>query len=270
MIEYKIAETNDVNSIKELYTSIFKEKQEAVELFFERIFDTSFTYIAKDGEKLVSMLFMLPCSVNGVKACYMFAVATDEKYRGQGTATALIDYALKNTDAQLCLTLPASESLYDFYEKNGFTALNVNTAQLTRAELSSLSKPYPLTDPVVKGYCGIRSRILKENFLFWNNKFLDFAFDYYRIYGAKVFKSNFGYAVAYEEDGVCKVIEMICADDNAPYLITDLLSDFSCDKFQFHLSPMQKFIESSPERFGMVKYLSDNNFENIYCSLTLD
>ena len=39
-----------------------------------------------------------------------------------------------------------------------------------------------------------------QNFLCWNNKYIDFAFEYNKIYGAKVIKSNFGYAIAYEKE----------------------------------------------------------------------
>lgn len=270
MIEYKTALVEDIRSLKELWLSVFNDTETAVELFFQRKFTPDIAFIAKDGEQLVSMLYLLPSSVNGHKACYLYAAATKEQYRGCGIMGNLIDFALKTTDYELCVTLPATESLYEFYGKFGFQKLTCNRVNLTREELTAIAKPYQLQDLFINNYCGIRNRVLKTNFLFWNNNHIDYAFEYNKIYGAKVIKSNYGYAVAYEDNQICTVTEIICNDKNAPNLVTDILSEFSSKEFCFHLSPNQHFIKSKPETFGMVKYLSDYKPDNIYCGLTLD
>lgn len=270
MIEYRQAVEKDIVSLKELWIEVFKDKEIAVDLFFERIFNTDISYVAVDNEKLVSMLYLLPALVNGHKACYLYAAATDESYRGQGIMGNLINYALDNSDAELCVALPASESLYDFYGKFGFEKLTSNTACLSREEVTALAKPYPLSDLFISGYAGVRNRVLKDNFLFWNNNHIDYAFEYNKIYGAKVIKSNFGYAIAYEEDEVCIVLEIIAAEQNIPNLLTDILTEFSSKEFCFHLSPNQGFVKSEPVTFAMVKYLSGYKPENIYCGLTLE
>lgn len=270
MIEYRKAVENDVNSLKKLWLKVFEDKEIAVELFFQRIFNADISYVAVDGEKIVSMLYLLPSLVNGHKACYLYAVATDESYRGQGIMGNLIEYALNNSDAELCVTLPATESLYDFYGKFGFEKLTSSFSHISREDVTALAKPYPLNDLFVSGYAGIRNRVLKDNFLFWNNNRIDYAFEYNKIYGAKVLKSNFGYAIAYEKDGICTVSEIIATKENVPNLLTDILTEFSSKEFYFHLSPNQKFFKSTPKTFGMVKYLTDYKPENIYCGLTLD
>ena len=271
MINYRQAVIEDVNFLKELWLNVFQDKKTAVDLFFERIFTTEIAFVAVDKDnKPVSMLYLLPALVNGHKACYLYAAATEESYRGKGIMGNLIDYALKNTDAELCVTLPATESLYDFYGKFGFEKLKSNIAHLNREEVALLAKPYPVSDLFVSGYAGIRNRILESDFLFWNNNHIDYAFEYNKIYGAKVIKSNFGYAIAYEQDGACIVSEIIGADENIPNLLTDILSEFSSKEFYFHLSPNQKFVKSQAETFAMVKFLADYKPENIYCGLTLD
>ena len=216
------------------------------------------------------MLYLFSTSVNGRKTCYLYGAATKETHRKQGIMRNLIDFSLNNTNFEMCVLLPAKESLYNFYGKLGFEKLSCNTAILKREELSSLAKPYVMQELMVNNYCGIRNRVLKDNFLFWNNKHINYAFDYNEIYGAKVIKSNYGYAVAFEEKDICYVLEFICADNNAPYLLTDLLNEYSSKEYRFHLSEKQKFIKSNSETFGMVKYLSDYRPENIYCGLTLE
>lgn len=270
MIEYRFAENDDINSLKELWFTVFQEKKEAVDLFFEKIFAPEITYVATQGDSLISMLYLLPCSINGHSACYLYGAATCVECRGQGIMANLIDFALNNCGAEICVLLPASESLYNYYEKFGFKSLFVGYKQLDRKELNAISKPYQLQELFVSGYCGIRNRVLKKDFLFWNNKHIDFSFKYNELYGAKIIKSNYGYAVAYEDNGVCKVSEIICDKQNFPYLCTDLLSEFSCEKFIFQLSLEQNFVQSQKMKFGMVKYLADYKAQNIYCGLTLD
>ena len=270
MIKYFKANEKDIPFLKELWYQIFEENQNAIEIFFEKIFTTDICYVAKDNDKVVAMLYLLPTSVDGKKGCYLYGVATIPEYRKIGIAKNLIDFALTDSDAEFCVTLPASESLYNYYEKVGFKVLKTNCAEISRDELTALTKPYVLQDLVVTGYSGIRNRVLKNNFIFWNNQHIDFAFDYYKIYGAKIIKNNFGYAIAYEEDGVCKVIEIICDDKNAPYIFTDLLAEFNCEKFNFHLSPNQKFLKSEQKIFGMIKSLNGEEIFDVHCGLTLD
>lgn len=270
MIKLRKAENSDLNSLKELFKNVFKENDEALELFFKRIFKPEICYICTEGDELVSMVYIIPTTVNGRKAGYLYAAATKDEFRGAGLMKGLIHYALSITAEEICVTLPASDSLYDFYSKLGFKELTSNTAELSREEMQKLAKPYEVSELVVGGYCGIRNRVLKNNFLFWNNNFIDFAFEYNALYGAKIIKNNFGYAVAYDEGDYCYVSEFICDDKNAPYLLTDLLSGFKNEKFKFHLSPNQKFLNSSPERYAMVKSITGYNPETIYLGLGLE
>lgn len=270
MISYKIATEKDVNSIKELWTNAFKEKPEAVDLYLSKIFPNNTCYLAFYNDSLIGMLHFIYGNVNGKKAVYLYAVATEKTHQNRGVMKGLLNYALSNVDAEICVTLPADDSLYNYYGKFGFVPLKSNTSVLTRDEVIKLSKPYAMQEVFVNGYCGIRNRIFKNNFLSWNNNFIDYAFEYNKLYGAKVVKNNFGYAVFYEKDFTCNVLELVCDDKNVPFLLTDILSGTTSTCFKFHLSPNQKCIESKSETFGMVKYLSDYQTDNIYLGLTLE
>lgn len=270
MIKLRKSEENDINSLKELFKDVFNENDEALELFFNRIFEPDICYICTEGSELISMVYIIPTTVNGRKAGYLYAAATKDEFRGAGLMKGLIHYALSITAQELCVTLPASDSLYDYYAKLGFKELTSNFAELSREEMVRLSAPYEVSENIVGGYCGIRNRVLKNNFLFWNNNFIDFAFEYNALYGGKIIKNNYGYAIAYDEGDYCYVSEFICADGNASYLFTDLLSEFKNKKFKFHLSPNQNFTGSKPERFAMVKSITGYNLESIYVGLTLE
>ena len=166
MLEMRIAREGDINSLKELYSEAFKEDKKALGLFFERIFKPEICYIALDGGELASMVYLIPSSVNGHSAGYLYAAATREPMRNLGIMKGLINYAAATAAFEMVVTLPASGSLYGYYSKLGFRELRSNTAVLTRAELGKLAREYPEQEPVVNGYSGIRARVLKNNFLF--------------------------------------------------------------------------------------------------------
>ncbi len=272
MIKLRISEEKDINSLKELFKNVFDENDEALELFFKRIFEPEICYVCYEGDELISMVYIIPTTLNGRKAGYLYAAATKDEFRGAGIMKGLIHYALSITAQEVCITLPASDSLYDYYGGLGFKPLTSNTAKLTRAELEDMKKPFEEAELVVGGYCGIRNRVLKDNFLFWNNNFINYAFEYNELYGAKIIKNNYGYAVAYDEGERCYISEFICGDRNAPYMIHALLNVFSNDKFVFHLSPNQKFFggKSEPERFAMMKSITGYKPENVYVGLSLE
>ena len=274
MIDYSNATDNDINSLKELWLNNFEDNPKAVDLFFDRIFSPDITFVAKEGDTLVSMVYLLDTMVNGHKTAYLYAAATEKSYQGNGIMTNLVDYALNNSNAELCVTLPATSSLYSFYKNLGFTPVTQKTATFSRKSLENLAKSYPKEEVAVSNYCGIRNRVLKNNFLFWNNKHINYAFDYNSLYGVKVIKNNFGYAI-FDDDNISAVYEIICDDINIPYMLNDILTLTNADTFNFRLSDYQQYLLSkadkiSKENYGMVRYLSDYKTDNIYANLLLD
>ena len=270
MLEFRIAREDDVDSVKALYTRCFNDTEQGTEVFFGRIFSPDICYIAFDGGELVAMLCMLPTSINGRSAAYLYAAATDAEHRNCGFMRGLVNYAIATCGAELCVTLPAEDGLYDFYKKLGFVELSVNVAEKTRTELEALAESYDEEELVVGGYCGIRNRVLRENFLFQNNRYIENAFALAEAYGGKVVRSNRGYALFYEQDGVCEVCELICTAENLGYMLGDLLKSTDCASFRFRLSPAQKLFDAKSVRFGMVRYYTDYRPDFIYAGLTLE
>ena len=271
MIEMRYASKEDVNSLKELYLSSFDEKPEAIELFFNRIFIPENCYIAIEKDELIAMVHMLPTMINGRRTRYLYAAATKEEFRGFGIMDGLVKAALSVYAPEICVTLPADDGLYDYYKRFRFKPLEVNVAELSHDEAVLLSKSFDEQELVVENYCGIRNRVLKDNFLFWNNNHINYAFDYNELYGAKIIKSNFGYAIAHEEEGVCEAVEFICADEHSPQMLSLLISEFNSDKFRIRLSPNQKFFKDThSEKFAMARYAANYEPEFIYSGLTLE
>lgn len=117
-----------INECIKIYKAAFGSSEPFDTILFESFGD--FLHTVKQNEKIVSMLFTLPCELNfedkKKKLYYVYAAATDKEYRGKGYMSAFIKELAKGSDAPLFLK-PATESLQSFYAKLGFKKINATT-----------------------------------------------------------------------------------------------------------------------------------------------
>lgn len=109
----------------QIYHEAFGTAEEFDKLFFDYYFENT-ERLKLDGE-IVSMLFKIPCKLkigeSEKSAYYIYAVATDSRYRGKGLMSKLIKKACNESDAVYFLK-PVNDSLIAFYEKVGFRCVN--------------------------------------------------------------------------------------------------------------------------------------------------
>ena len=261
------ADFNDIPQLKALWISVFEEEKTAVDCFFDCNKNDFAMYCVKDSSKIVSALYLLPTLLNGQKAHYLCGAATLKEYRSNGIMGRLIEYALsdahKNGD-KYSLLLPANENLYHYYSKFGYTQdCSANRITLTRAQMK--------TDAIAKvcaeiDYEKIQKNCYKSNFLLWNNKFIEFAKNYYGFYGVKFVCSENSFALVSEDDGYADVFYSIYSDFEE--LNSLLLANFTSEKFVF----TGKFENAKTEKYGMIKPLDENVevLNDVYIGLTLN
>ncbi|MBQ0058844.1 MAG: GNAT family N-acetyltransferase [Lachnospiraceae bacterium] len=145
------ATAEDIPHLIELWQQAFGDAVEDIELFFKTAFKCEWTWVAaaislkgqmtsatnlqtKSSAKLseetpegvakpVSALYMLPCQIDGKQGYYLYALATDLAYRGRGLMASLIGKAFeqaKTEEKSFVWLQPAEESLFSYYERNGF------------------------------------------------------------------------------------------------------------------------------------------------------
>lgn len=106
-----------MNEIREIYKEAFGESGKFDDLFFEK-FGSAAKTLKADG-KIVSVLFLLPCFINGKKIYYIYAAATKKTERKKGYMGKLLETVKAEIKEPLFLK-PAKTSLIAFYEKAGF------------------------------------------------------------------------------------------------------------------------------------------------------
>ena len=210
MIILKNPKNKDYFELKKLWKTCFDEKQEALDLFFEKAMEFTDVYCAILDEKIVSALYLIKSTLNGKNAHYIFAVATLPDYRKRGIMGELMEYALE--DSKRCgdaysLLFPANEKLYDFYEKFGYTSnCTASIAEINRMDIKGKNS-FDECD-----FQKLQKECFKNNFLLRNNNFIEFAKDYYKIYGVKVVQSNSAFALIDEKEDRAEIFYSVYTD----------------------------------------------------------
>ena len=122
----KTAENYSVSELKMLWKTVFGDTDEYISLFFNSKFKPENTFIIEDNG-LKSMAFVVEEKIVGYRCAYICAVATDSRYRGMGYSSDVMNYMLNTLEKRgydMAFLIPASGSLFGFYEKYGFGNLS--------------------------------------------------------------------------------------------------------------------------------------------------
>ncbi|MEG1555285.1 MAG: GNAT family N-acetyltransferase, partial [Bacteroidales bacterium] len=144
-----------------------------IDLFFKYQYQDNALVYEMEG-KIVSMAFLLPATIFSTgkyhPVTYVYACATDEKYRGLGLMREIIRKAYRDAcakgEAGLFL-LPASEELYTYYGKIGFRTFFYKQQSFAVAGVAS-SISYSLAELTAFEYTWLRPQFLKtSNSIHW-------------------------------------------------------------------------------------------------------
>ncbi|MGL5015917.1 MAG: GNAT family N-acetyltransferase [Bacteroidales bacterium] len=117
--------------IKEEYITLwrdcFGDEIEFIDEFYNFAINKGYIHKHIIDNKLVGFLHLIPTSLLSNKGLmngyYLYSVATDPQWRGQGISSNLFHSSIKSLDYSFIVTVPASESLFDFYKKQGFNTI---------------------------------------------------------------------------------------------------------------------------------------------------
>lgn len=258
IIDFSQPEKTDINSLKELWLSSFEEKQTAVELFFDRCFNTKQTYVAKYNNKIVSALYLLDTSLNGKKAHYLCGASTHKDFRNKGIMGRLINFALEKSAEngyKYSLLFPANDSLYDYYQKFGYKEnCSAYISEFSRNDLISFEELH----------------LIRDNIPDWNNSFKSFSADYYALYDVNSVISQDYFALFEENNNTADIFYFDFKENNFKKLISDILSKTNAEQFSFTHNGI--FKSSQKIRYGMVKPLESELTvpTDIYIGITLN
>ena len=136
MIE--IATEKDINALSNLWQSVFLEDEEVTEYFFQKIFDNAVTPVIRIDDEIVSSLFLLDCKIGEFKGKCVYCAMTKYNHRGKGYMKKLLDFSYdwcNENGYDFLILVPAEKSLFEYYEKCGFTPFGVRRTHTINGEI---------------------------------------------------------------------------------------------------------------------------------------
>lgn len=164
---------SDIPKLKELFAEAFGDEGEFIDIFFKVAFSTDRARIVYKDEKIASMLYWFDCEYNGGKLAYIYAVATDKAYRGQGLCSLLMEDThkhLKSLGYSGAILAPSEMSLFDFYERIGYKSCS----QVDEFTVKSATQGCNFSKIDKDEYASLRRKYLPTNAVIQENEGLDF------------------------------------------------------------------------------------------------
>ena len=127
---------DDIPALKALWKQAFGDTDAEIDSFFKTVYPEATGFCAEEDGAVIAMLFALPLTLahgeEMQKAAYLYAVATDEAFRGRGVCRALMEFAertLRKRYVSCLLLVPETEKLASYYETMGYVRQDSCTAQ---------------------------------------------------------------------------------------------------------------------------------------------
>ena len=209
------ASYNMVGALKKLWKDGFEDEDSYIDFFFDNRFKPENTFVYMENNSPVSIASVLNASIyhNGafLPAGYIYGVTTSNAYRGNGFSSAIIEHI--NSIYPAAFLVPATEGLFNFYEKQGFMpAFSLIEYNLYAHDLGTPRKNLKTEIVYPDEYKCIRdSHFINDGYVCWDTEAIAYA----------LAENNFcgGYALKIEIDGKQEIL--LYRKDNGRLLIIE-------------------------------------------------
>lgn len=174
--EMRLAETGDLNRLKEIWKLCFGDEDQYIETYFNNRDWKAETAVLLKGDQIVSMLAMIPADLvqsdgNRRKSAMIYAVATHPDEQKKGLADDLMRFSnqfLVSQGVFETFLVPAGEQLFQFYEKRGYgEAFYHRQREISGVEARALEVPdrlsLTLSPAEPEAYNAARRRFLTDS-----------------------------------------------------------------------------------------------------------
>ncbi len=239
----------DVPALRHLWSEAFGDTDEFLSVFFSTVFSPERCRCVKAENNIVSALYIFDCEYAGQKLAYIYAVATLKEYRGRGICRRLTESTLdglKKLGYCGALLVPASEPLFDFYERLGFRT----RCYIDRFECMASKNKLKMKSIDKSEYAALRRDFLPERGVLQEKENLDFL-----AFQAELFKGDGFLLACRRERDMLLGIELLGNTEKA----ADIVSSLGCDKGVFrtvgNILPFAMYYPlidlPAPEYFGL-------------------
>lgn len=175
---------HDTAPLKALWKQAFGDTDAFIDNFFRTGFAPRRCRCVYVNDKPVSVLYWFDCLWQNRPVAYLYAIATDKQFRGQGYFREL----LENTHAYLAglgyagaVLVPAEDTLFAMYEKLGYRSF----CNLEKVTVSAGTESFPVREVSPAEFLQARNARLPENALLHQMPALDFVHTYTEFYTSR-------------------------------------------------------------------------------------
>lgn len=172
-------------TLRKLWKQAFGDTDEFLDRFFSTAYAENRCRCLTLQGQVAAALYWFDCTANSEKYAYLYAVATDPAFRGQGLCRALMENTqdlLKRQGYAGTVLVPGEPGLFTMYEKMGY-------ADLSGADSLSLAAgaPIPLRQVTAEEYAAARLALLPPGGIVQERENLRFLSSYAKFYAGNSF-----------------------------------------------------------------------------------
>ncbi len=275
MVQYSRGDLKGLSKLRKLWVESFNDTYRGFRNFIRTNSKYLRIYIAKSEGSIVAALYHIPCTVNGIKAHYLYGAATQTKHRGKGIMRHLISYSLDDAKAlgeKLSVLYPANQHLYGYYGRLGYERkCHRKTVVVSRDDLMNIGEYGGFCPSMgVNQMARFRNSFLKTDVLIFPSEYMKYSVSSTKIYGGKIVCTDKGYAIIEkDENGECIISEFLAEKENVNILLGEVLKNSKAQKFIFNYpASMSLFKNEKLSEDGMIKKLTDCKIDEVYIGLS--
>lgn len=176
----------DVPMLRRLWQQAFGDTDDFLDSFFAVGFSPDRCRCLWLDGSLAAALYWFDCSWEGKPVAYLYAVATDEKYRGRGLCRALLEDTHRHLEEQgyaASVLVPGSKELFGLYEKLGYQ----NFGAVREFSCEAGNSPLPLQKLTAAEYARQRRKLLPAGAILQEGTLLAFLDTQAEFYAGETF-----------------------------------------------------------------------------------
>lgn len=250
-----------IPALKKLWSEVFGDSPQIIDNFFNKTAEAKNIFCVFCDNEPVSVMYGIDAGVfiNGkaYKSLYIYAVCTREDFRGlglMGENFSFLEKTAKQRGVSYLFLVPASKTLFELYEKSGFsTAFTYGVKVIKRTE--SLGFDGKVENLTYLDYTKLRLREAEAPQALLNEKGFEC---FYSPVGEEmqcISLGENGFAIFESEAETVTVFELFGDQD---MLLSAIFNITQAEEISVHIPD-----ECGGEQYGMVKILDDSpTFEN--------
>ncbi|MBR3973435.1 MAG: GNAT family N-acetyltransferase [Oscillospiraceae bacterium] len=163
---------SQIPQLRSLWKAAFGDEDDFLDAFYSIAYSPDRCRCLTLDGSIAAALYWFETSFRGTRFAYIYGVATDPAYRGQGLCRTLMDDArniLKNQGFDGIILYPATENLSRMYAKMGYT--HWTTVSEFTCEAAEEAEPLLLVEK--EEYAALRRMLLPEGSLIQEKEDLD-------------------------------------------------------------------------------------------------